>query len=67
MAKQVQGQVAGGEVKVYGDVATVGDLRQKIGLDRANTATVNGEPAEDAHTLRDYDFVGFAKATAGGI
>lgn len=68
MAKNVQSQICGGDIKKHEEeLRTVGDVRAKLGLGRDSTATVNGEPAEDGHVLRNFEFVGFAKATAGGI
>jgi hypothetical protein len=67
MAKQVQYQVCGGDIKTVDDVATVAELGTKLGLAAGYAATIKGEPAEPGDRLRDYDFVGFAKATAGGI
>lgn len=65
-ANKVQVQVCGGEIKTVDGVATVDDLRKELGLAAGYTATIKGEPAEPGDRLRDYDFVGFAKATAGG-
>lgn len=67
MAKQVFVQQAGkaGITEVQ-DCDTVGDVREKLELGTAVTATINGEPAEDDTQLRERDYVGFAKATAGG-
>ncbi len=66
MAKNVQAQVAGGEIKQYRGVDEVSDLREKIGLGKDHTATINGEPAADGDELNDYDFVSFAPAVKGG-
>ncbi len=67
MAKQVQVQVCGGGIKTVDDVATIEDVRKALGLAAGYTATIKGEPAEPTDKVRDFDFVGFAKATAGGL
>lgn len=67
MAKDIIVQVCGGEKKrVEGEHATVDDVRKALGLDASHTATVEGEPADPTTPLKNCDFVGFAKATAGG-
>jgi len=66
MANHIQVQICGGESKEYNDVATIGELRTKMGLAKDQVATIKGEPADETDKLRDYDVVGFAKATAGG-
>lgn len=66
MAKQVQGQVAGGKIEVYKNVKTVGDLREKLDLNQDHTASVNGEPADDDDRLEEFAFVSFAPRVTGG-
>lgn len=67
MAKNIQAQVAGGEIKTHKDrVHTVGDLRDDLKLDKSYTASVKGEPQDDDYKLEDYDFVSFAPAVKGG-
>lgn len=67
-AKQIQAQVAGGEIKLLKnmELRLVKDLRAKLGLGNEQAATINGEPADDNQELRDYDFVAFAPKVAGG-
>lgn len=66
MAKQVQAQVAGGDIKTFKNVETVRDLRVKLDLGKDHSATVNGEPAKDDSELEDFQFVAFAPKVAGG-
>lgn len=67
MAKQVQAQIAGGEVKVVRNVETVKELRRKLDLDKDHSATVNGEPEADEYELNDYELVTFAPKVQGGF
>lgn len=63
MAKVIA-QVVGGTVKPDVEAETVADVKRLMDAG-TYTATVNGEPATDSHTLRDYDFVSLAPAVKG--
>jgi len=66
MAKNITAQVAGGPRQDVDGCKTVGEIRNKLGLDKSYRATVNGEPEDDTYTLKDYEFVAFAPAVKGG-
>lgn len=67
MAKVVQAQVAGGQIKQVKNVDTVEELRDKLDLDKNYTASVKGEPSDDEQELDEYDFVSFSQAVKGGM
>ncbi len=48
------------------EAATVGELKTQLGLTNY-TASVNGDPVDDAYQLEDYEFVTLAQAVKGGI
>ncbi|MNJ94830.1 hypothetical protein D3C87_125330 [compost metagenome] len=62
MAK-VQAQVTGGSITQQ-EANTVSELKQKLAV-ASYQATVNGEPVEDTHTLREYDFVALTPKVKG--
>lgn len=64
MAK-VTAQVVGGALKQFDGVETISELREEMNLGSNYQATVNGEPAEDTHELKDYEFVSFAQKVKG--
>jgi hypothetical protein len=44
----------------------VAEVKRKLGLSGNYTASVNGEPANDATQLGDEDFVSLSAAVKGG-
>lgn len=65
MAKNLQAQVAGGNVQTNKSAATVAELAKQVGAE-GYIATVNGEPADLDQELNDYEFVAFAKPVKAG-
>jgi hypothetical protein len=65
MANNVVAQVLGGEKKVFDNVETVLDVKQKLGV-TGYTATVNGDTESDSYELQDGDFVSLSQAVKGG-
>jgi hypothetical protein len=66
MSNNVIAQALGGSKKVLDGVDTVGDVRGKLALEGAYTASINGETAEDGESVDDGDVVTFAKSVKGG-
>lgn len=66
MAKNITGQVLGGQPKAGLEAATVGDVFEQLALSGSYTATVNGDAADLDDELDDYMFVSFAPAVKGG-
>jgi hypothetical protein len=66
MAKNVTGQVLGGQAKANLEGETVRDIYTALGLSGSYTPSINGEPAEMDETIDDYVFVSFAPAVKGG-
>jgi len=65
-AKNVTGQVIGGEECVFQGVRTVQNVFDNLGLEGNYTATVNGDPADMEDELDDFSFVSFSAAVKGG-
>lgn len=65
MAKNITAQVTGGAPKIV-EACKVCDVKSKLGLSGSYSATVNGQPASEGDTLKDYDFVSFAASVKGG-
>lgn len=67
MASNVTTQVLGSPAKVLeGEVRTIRDAFNELGLEGNYTATVNGEPADMDDALDSYSFVSFTKSVKGG-
>ena len=66
MAKNVTGQILGGDPEAGIAADTVLEVFEALGLDGAYTATINGEPAEMEDSLDEYSFVCFSPAVKGG-
>ena len=66
MAKNITGQVLGGQPKAGLEAETVRDVFAKLELSGSYTATVNGDSADMDDALDDYMFVSFAPAVKGG-
>lgn len=66
MASNVIGHVIGSDRKVLDSVDTVGDVREKLGIDANYAASVNGDPADDSDELEDQDYVSFSRQVKGG-
>lgn len=62
----IHAQVVGGHRREIQGAETVGDVRQKMGLDTSYASTLNGSSANDSVQLQDGDFVSFAKSVKGG-
>lgn len=67
MAKSIQGQVLGGEVKTNMEGRTAKDIAEALGVSENHTVTINGSPAKMDTVLADYQFVSFAPAAKGAI
>ena len=65
MAQNVIGQATGGEKKVFDNVSTVSEIREKMSLASNYIASVNGEPADDDYELEDGDFVTLSEKVKG--
>lgn len=65
MAKNITVHVSGGEPKAGREATTVGELAKQMGCD-GYTATINGEPANSSDTLKDFEYVAFAKPVKAG-
>ena len=63
MAK-VYGQVAGGR-PLEKSANTVAELKSQMAVNGDHTALINGSPAADSQTLKDYDIVTFAAKVKG--
>lgn len=66
MAKKITAQAAGGKEQILDSACKVRDALAALKLEGNYTATVNGEPADMADDLRDYDFVAFTESVKGG-
>lgn len=64
MAQKVTAQAVGGAPRVFDDIETVGELKERMNLGTYQ-ATVNGEPADDSEELQDYAFVSLAPKVKG--
>lgn len=66
MARNITGQVLGGQPKAGLEAGTVREVFEKLALSGSYTATVNGDAADMDDELSDYEFVSFAPAVKGG-
>lgn len=66
MARNITGQVLGGQPKVNLKGDDVQDIFDELNLTGNYTATINGNPAEMSAELEDYQFVSFAPSVKGG-
>lgn len=67
MAKNVIGQVTGGDPKKFDDVETVGAVRSKMNVAAEYIGSINGAPAVDGDLVDDYDQVVFTQGSKAGL
>lgn len=65
MAKNVIGQVVGGQKKVFDDVSTVGDIRRNLGIGANYAGAIAGVNQPDTAPVNDNQYVSFSEQVKG--